>query len=123
VSDNAIRRLLGAFYTPSSAADFMADWILRHDNQSLLEPSFGDGIFLRAIKLSDLRKGFSNTALFGVEIDATVHERAICEQLQTPVLEPKANMDTHAGNREVIRDAEGTPHSRQALLCVTCRGS
>ena len=81
MSDNAIRRLLGAFYTPSSAADFMADWILRHDNQSLLEPSFGDGIFLRAIKLSDLRKGFSNTALFGVEIDATVHERAICEQL------------------------------------------
>ena len=48
---------------------------------------------------------------------------AVEQVLQTPVLEPKANMDTHAGNREVIRDAEGTPHSRQALQCVTCRGS
>ena len=49
VAKIATRRRLGAYYTPHSAADYMAAWIVRANGDHILEPSFGDGIFLRAV--------------------------------------------------------------------------
>lgn len=63
------RRLLGAYYTPHSIAEYMADWAVRHDGECVLEPSFGDGMFLRAVSESVLRRGLSNVKVRGVEID------------------------------------------------------
>lgn len=74
---SASRRLLGAFYTPQTAADFMADWIVRHDGEHILEPSFGDGIFLRAVRESTRHRGFSDVRLTGIEIDKAAIEQAI----------------------------------------------
>lgn len=69
VSESAIRRLTGMYYTPSPAADFMADWLVRHDGERILEPSFGGGIFLRSVAASSERRGFGHVHLTGVEID------------------------------------------------------
>jgi adenine-specific DNA-methyltransferase len=75
------RRLLGAYYTPISAADYMADWLVRRDGEHILEPSFGDGIFLRAIASSATRRDFTSICLSGVEIDNRVRALAIDAQL------------------------------------------
>lgn len=78
--DPVTRRALGAFYTPSSAADYMADWIVRHDGERVLEPSFGDGIFLRAVATSAARRNFAGVRLSGVEIDEAARARAFQTQ-------------------------------------------
>lgn len=76
LSESATRRLTGVYYTPSSAADFMADWIVRHDSEHILEPSFGEGIFLQSVSASNERRGFSRVRLTGVEIDETAMRQA-----------------------------------------------
>ncbi|MFM8553514.1 MAG: N-6 DNA methylase, partial [Acidimicrobiales bacterium] len=50
------KRTLGAFFTPSEAASLMAQWVVAHRPESILEPSFGDGVFLRAIEDAARRK-------------------------------------------------------------------
>lgn len=77
----ATRRLLGAYYTPRSAADFMADWVVRRDGEHVLEPSFGDGIFLRAIAASTARRDLSAVRVSGIEIDEEVSARAVRHDL------------------------------------------
>jgi hypothetical protein len=79
IASLAARRILGAFYTPPTAADFIADWAIRSDNERVLEPSFGGGTFLRAISQAAFRKGFADVHITGIEIDPAVHARAIQE--------------------------------------------
>lgn len=76
LSESAIRRLTGVYYTPSSAADFMADWIVRHDGEHILEPSFGEGIFLQSVAASNARRNFDRVRLTGVEIDEAARAQA-----------------------------------------------
>lgn len=61
-------RLLGAFYTGTSAADVMARWAVRESGDRVLEPSFGGGAFLRAVSLASKRKGVSRIRQFGAEL-------------------------------------------------------
>lgn len=63
------QRRFGAYYTPHSATDLMADWVVRRDNEVILEPSFGDGAFIRAINRSVRSRGLEGVNLLGVEID------------------------------------------------------
>jgi len=81
IADNSTRRLLGAYYTPRSAADYMADWIVRHDGECVLEPSFGDGIFLRAVATSAAHKAFVAVQLLGVEINERAQAQALHDGL------------------------------------------
>lgn len=77
--NGATRRQLGAFYTPRSAADYMADWVVRKNGEFVLEPSYGNGIFLHALASSASRQGFHELRLIGVEIDEESHARALRE--------------------------------------------
>ena len=65
-------RLLGAFYTDTTATDAMARWILRKSGDRILEPSFGDGAFFRALTREADAKGLSDISPFGAEL---VHEQ------------------------------------------------
>ncbi|MDX1932279.1 MAG: N-6 DNA methylase [Capsulimonadales bacterium] len=65
----ADRRQLGAFYTPDIVADFLADRMVRQDDERILEPSFGDGAFLRAILRRSAARRLSRVRLYGIEID------------------------------------------------------
>jgi hypothetical protein len=69
----AVRRRLGAYYTPGSVAEYMADWAVRFDQEHVLEPSFGDGTFLHALSRSAARRQFQNLRISAVELD----ERAL----------------------------------------------
>jgi adenine-specific DNA-methyltransferase len=64
------RRQMGSYYTPTSTADYMADWVLRGEADQVLEPSFGDGVFLAAVARVARRRRLDAVRARGVEIDA-----------------------------------------------------
>lgn len=43
------QKLRGAYYTPLPIAEWLSRWILSHGATTILEPSCGDGVFLRAL--------------------------------------------------------------------------
>jgi adenine-specific DNA-methyltransferase len=75
------RRRMGIYYTPTSTADYMADWLLRGEADQVLEPSFGDGVFLTAVARVARRRGLDAVRVRGVEIDAVALGRTISSGL------------------------------------------
>jgi len=69
------RRLTGVYYTLPAAAEFMANWLVRHEGEHILEPSFGDGVFLRAITASSRRRNLEQVQTTGIEIDEAAEAR------------------------------------------------
>lgn len=66
-------KLRGGFYTPKTIAEFIIKWAF-NGNKTLdvLEPSCGDGVFLKAI-----RKGnYDYSTVIGVELDKTESSKA-----------------------------------------------
>lgn len=62
---------LGAYYTPETMADILADWVVQSGRETLLEPSIGDGALLRAAKAcADRKFGLAaNLRLIGCDLD------------------------------------------------------
>ena len=62
---------LGAYYTPDTIADILADWVVQTGQETLLEPSIGNGALLRAALACAERKCFapSNLRLIGCDLD------------------------------------------------------
>jgi hypothetical protein len=67
---------LGAYYTDSQIAEFLVWWAVRSGSDTVLDPSFGGGVFLHSAcsRLWDLG-GNPSTQVFGIELDPTVHGR------------------------------------------------
>lgn len=62
---------LGAYYTPNTIADVLADWVVQTGRETLLEPSIGDGALLRAA-LTCANKRFPATStlrVIGCDVD------------------------------------------------------
>jgi adenine-specific DNA-methyltransferase len=76
------RKALGAFYTDAQVADFLVWWAIRRPQDTVLDPSFGRGVFLRSACERLLGIG-GNPAVqvYGIEIDGEVYS-AIAPQLQ-----------------------------------------
>ena len=72
---NIVQRQMGAYYTLPVAAQFMTDWIVRQDGEHILEPSFGDGVFLRSVSASSALLNFCRLSVTGIEIDDTAKAR------------------------------------------------
>ena len=69
----------GSYYTPTRLADFVADYCLskiKTKTISVLEPSVGDGSFVKAIAKSENLKYFSTVNLTIVEKDKLELEKA-----------------------------------------------
>lgn len=64
-SEQSYDKLRGGYYTPSAVARFLTRWALAGGAASVLEPSCGDGAFLRAV--GDLDQ--PPTIVHGVELD------------------------------------------------------
>jgi len=75
------QRAMGAYYTPTTAADYMADWVVRGSGEHIFEPSVGDGSFLRAVTASAARRDLTKPLLSGAEIDPFMLAGAVVEGL------------------------------------------
>lgn len=63
------RKALGAFYTPTDAAHFLASWAMRRDGEVLLEPSTGDGSFVAAAQEVAAARGWSRPGFVASELN------------------------------------------------------
>ena len=132
-------KAMGAFYTDAAVADFLVWWAVRCPSETVLDPSFGEGVFLRSAskRLTNLG-GRAATKIFGVEIDADVHARVSRDlaedyavrrahllradffDVRSDSLEP---VDAVVGNPPFIRYQRFTGNSRdKALDCARRAG-
>lgn len=71
-------KALGAFYTDSVVARFLAQWAIRSEDDTLIDPSFGGGVFLRsAAEVLRSLGGRPFARIYGVEIDPEVHKTVV----------------------------------------------
>jgi adenine-specific DNA-methyltransferase len=63
------QRQLGAYYTPDLATYAMARWMLRADHERIVEPSFGDGAFLRSLSRVAIERAFNHVVVDAIDID------------------------------------------------------
>jgi adenine-specific DNA-methyltransferase len=67
------QKLRGGYYTPQLIADFLAHWAIRSPNDTVLEPSCGDGSLLSAAAKTLINHGAVpgalGDAIYGVETD------------------------------------------------------
>lgn len=67
-------KALGAFYTDIQIADFLVWWAVRSGSETVLDPSFGGGVFIRSACNRILSFGGVPTQqIFGVELDTKVY--------------------------------------------------
>jgi len=67
-------KALGAFYTDIQVADFLVWWAVRSGNDTVMDPSYGGGVFIRSAcnRILEL-SGIPRHQVFGVELDENVH--------------------------------------------------
>jgi adenine-specific DNA-methyltransferase len=70
-SADSQRKANGVYYTPPRLARLLARWALARDPERILEPAFGDGVFLRAAHemLTEAGVPDPGSRLYGVEVD------------------------------------------------------
>ncbi len=69
-------KALGAFYTNEQVADFLAWWAIRSKTDTVMDPSFGGGVFLSAaLRRIQRFEGNPRTSVYGVELDQDVYTR------------------------------------------------
>lgn len=63
---------LGAYYTPDTVADILADWVVQTGQETLLEPSIGNGALLRAALSCAERRCLESSKLriIGCDLDS-----------------------------------------------------
>jgi len=86
---NSIRseqRKTGAYYTPSAIAEYMTERLFARRIDSVLEPSAGDGAFLKAVLSVAERFGYRAPCITAVELSSHAIQRATAE-----IASPKIN--------------------------------
>jgi len=75
--DTRSQRRGGIYYTPPIAATAIASWAIRSDTDSIMEPCFGSGVFLAAIKQVAMAMQFNSVQMHGVELMQKAHDMAV----------------------------------------------
>jgi len=64
-----LRKNLGAYYTDQLVADFLISWAVRNSEDRILDPSFGDGVFIfSASRHLETLGGKNVPAIYGIDI-------------------------------------------------------
>lgn len=120
-------KALGAFYTPDVAADLMANWVIRDGNERILEPSFGDGVFVEALHRCAHSRASLSPEIIGVEVAEDTFEGAVASGLvdrRTGIRDDFLNVsikpvDAAIGNPPYVRLRNLPPDSRERALKVS----
>ena len=62
------QRLTGSFYTCNTVADYLVNWAICDRDDSLLEPSFGDGVFIDSAMTKLFSMGNDIPQIYAVEL-------------------------------------------------------
>lgn len=66
-------KALGAYYTPDPAVEFMIRWAIEDSSYKIIDPSFGDGQFLR-VSASKVTLDNPREQIYGIELDTETFE-------------------------------------------------
>ena len=79
------RKALGAYYTPPDLADALVRWAVDTGTERVLDPSYGDGRFLRSAidRYRALGVGRPHHRVFGAELDDSAIDRAAALQAES----------------------------------------
>lgn len=69
-------KLRGGYYTPEAIADFIVRWVTPTPQKKILEPSCGDGSFIRSLSRFCREKKKRISEIVGVELDPTEAAKA-----------------------------------------------
>lgn len=85
-ADDPDPKLNGVYYTPPRLAGLLAGWALERDPKRILEPSYGEGVFLREIDAKLRERGIHDPGhrMFGVELDRRAAPRLRESGLRLP---------------------------------------
>ena len=64
------QKILGAFYTADPVARFLVQWAIRSADDTVLDPSCGDGVFLQAAAEHMIELGNPRPRIWGVDVDS-----------------------------------------------------
>lgn len=120
-------KLRGGYYTPDKISEFIAEWAVRTQTDTVLEPSCGDGSFLSAVtrRFQDLGVATEQIrkSIVGVELDDVEAEKSarygttvICKDFFTYYEEninDKTQFDVIVGNPPFIRYQNFTEEYRK----------
>lgn len=95
------RRALGIYYTPPEAAKVLARWVIRHPEETVLEPSFGGCAMLSAAVsvFKSLGNNSPSRQLYGYDVDATAFEHLAQMGIE--------NADGHFKKQDFLRSKAG----------------
>ena len=80
------QRSRGAYYTPNPLAEFMTEWLFDGHVTTVLEPSSGDGAFLRSVMTVAARRGITTPHTTAVELSREAIARTSSE-LSSPQID------------------------------------
>ncbi len=90
------QKLRGGYYTPLPIAELLTRWVLSQGARTLLEPSCGDGVFLRALYTQLLvTSGVENLTVDAVEIEAEEAAKSARESARLQALGVDARVTQH----------------------------
>ena len=70
-------KLRGGYYTPKAIADFISRWTVNSPNDTILEPSCGDGSFIQSVTSVFQERGYTTVPrMTGVELDPVEAQKA-----------------------------------------------
>lgn len=80
-------KLSGSYYTPENIADFISRWGLQLNEKTIrvLEPSCGDGVFIRSLNRVCEKKKQSSIMITGVEFDKIEANKAMNVETRIPL--------------------------------------
>jgi len=117
-ANQTAQKLRGGYYTPKPLADYVTQWVCSTKPANIVEPSCGEGVFLRSIadKIHDSNIHVNAYELFDTEaqksreaaaecglINADVHEGDFLEWANIALLEGQQLFDGVVGNPPFIR--------------------
>lgn len=70
------QKLRGGYYTPLDIAEFITNWVSEINPKQILEPSCGDGAFLKAMHKSIKNNDLDITRLLGIEFDSEEFDKS-----------------------------------------------
>ena len=115
--DEGYNKLRGGYYTPPEIAKYISNWAVRAKSDIVLEPSCGDGVFLKAVTERKKELGAKteerHNDVIGIELDSTEAQKAAVFQTQIynsdffgfyeNSIEGKMQFDAIVGNPPFIR--------------------
>lgn len=89
---NDYNKLRGGYYTPKVIADFLCQWAIQSIDETILEPSCGDGVFLKSAAAILLQLGAKkeniSELLLGIEYDKDEAKKAVNNLDQMGIPDP-----------------------------------